>query len=192
MYSKPERLEYIRAFIKKNKVIIINEFFQNLYCCEKTLRRDINNLNGITSFTHRGKYITLVDIPVYNEFGIWFYKNIGFTKFKNSLELIKNVINNAKNGISKEEIEEILRIKISKQIQILLSQKQLNRIKLGAKYFYLSDELSKNKKKQMEVLPIEIEDYSNRNVCVPDLVAVLKVVLAEYQIDMNNLKKTYQ
>jgi DNA polymerase III delta prime subunit len=189
MYSKPKRLEYIQTFIKKNKTVTISEFFQNIYCCEKTLRRDINDLNGITSFTHRGKYITLADIPVYNEFGIWFYKNIGFTKFKNSFDLIKSVINNAEKGITKEEIEEILRIKISKQIQILLSRKQLNRIKLGAKYFYLSDELSKNKKRQMQVLPIEIEDYSNRKVSIPDLVAVLKVVLAEYKIDMNNLKK---
>lgn len=59
----------------------------------------------------------------------------------------------------------------------------------GAKYFYLSDELSKNKNRQMQVLPIDIEKYSDRKVNIPDLVAVLKVALAEYQIDMNNLKK---
>ena len=41
----------------------------------------------------------------------------------------------------------------------------------------------------MQILPIDIEDYSDRKVNITDLVAVLKVALAEYHIDMNNLKK---
>ena len=188
MYSKVERLKYIQTFIKKNKAVTISEFFHHISYCEKTLRRDINYLNGITSYTHRGKFITLPGIPIFDKYGIWFYKEIGFTKYKNSLDLIISIIDN-NEAITKEEIEGILRIKISKQIQILLSRKQLNRIKIGAKYFYLSEELSKNKKRQMQVLPIEIEEHSDRKVNIPDLVAVLKIVLAEYQIDMNNLKK---
>ena len=188
MYSKAERLEYIKAFIKKNKAVTISEFFHHIPYCEKTLRRDINDLNGITSYTHRGKFITLPNIPIFDNYGIWFYKDIGFTKYKNSLDLIIRSIDNSE-GITKEELEGILRIKISKQIQILLSQKRLNRVKLGAKYFYLSEELAKNKKRQMQILPIDIEEYSDRKVNITDLVAVLKVVLTEYQIDMNNLNK---
>jgi hypothetical protein len=188
MYSKAERLEYIRTFIKKNKAVTISEFFHHIAYCEKTLRRDINELNGITSYTHRGKFITLPNIPIFDKYGIWFYKEIGFTKYKNSLELIISIIDNSE-GITKEEIEDILKIKISKQIQILLLRKRLNRIKLGAKYFYLSDELAKDKKRQMQILPIDIEEYSDRKANITDLVAVLKVALAEYQIDMNNLKK---
>lgn len=188
MYSKAERLEYIGAFIKKNKAVTISEFFHHISYCEKTLRRDINELNGITSYTHRGKFVTLPDIPIFNDYGVWFYKEIGFTKFKNSFDLIISIIDNSE-GITKEGIEGILRINISKQIQILLFRKRLNRIKLGAKYFYLSDELAKDKKRQMQILPIEIEEYSDRKVNITDLVAVLNVALAEYQIDMNNLKK---
>ncbi len=41
----------------------------------------------------------------------------------------------------------------------------------------------------MQILPIDIEEYYDRKANITDLVAVLKVVLAEYQIDMNNLKK---
>ena len=188
MFSKAERLEYIKTYIKNKKAVTISELFHHISYCEKTLRRDINELNGITSYTHRGKFVTLPDIPIFNNNGIWFYKEIGFTKFKNSFDLIISIIDNSE-GIAKEGIEGILRINISKQIQILMFRKRLNRIKLGAKYFYLSDELAKDKKRQMQVLPIEIEEYSDRKVNISDLVAVLKVALAEYQIDMNNLKK---
>lgn len=188
MYSKTERLEYIEAYIKKYKAVIISEFFHHISYCEKTLRRDIKDLNGITSYTHRGKFITLPNIPIFDKYGIWFYKNIGFTKYRNSLDLIIRSIDKSE-GITKEELEDILRIKISKQIQILLSRKRLNRVKLGAKYFYLSEELAKNKKRQMQVLPLDIEEYPGRKINIADLVAVLKVVLAEHRIDMNNLNK---
>ena len=159
-------------------------------CSSITLRRDIKALSGITSFTHRGEYVTLVDIPVYDKFGIWFYKNIGFTKFNNSLDLIVSIINNAENGITKDEIEELLKIKISKQIQILLSQKRLHRIKFGAKYRYLSEELAKDKKRQIQLL--DIEEYYAKKVSIADIIVVLKAVLSEYKIDMNNLKKLVQ
>jgi len=189
MKEQEIRIEAVQKVIRENTIQTFETILNKMNCSSITLRRDIKAISGVTSFTHRGKYITLEDIPVYNEFGIWFYRNIGFTKFKNSFDLIISVINNAEKGITKKEIEKILRIKISKQIQILLSRKQLNRIKLGAKYFYLSEELSKNKKRQMQVLPFEIEECFDRKVNISDLVAVLKVALAEYQIDMNNLKK---
>jgi hypothetical protein len=180
MDKKSERLKYIRNFIEMKKAVTIDEFFPHISYCEKTLRRDIKNLRGITSYTHRGKLITLPNIP--------FYKDIGFTKYRNSLDLIVSIIDNSE-GITKEKIESIIKIKISKQIQILLKKDRLHRVKSGAKYIYLSEELAKNKKRQMQILPIDIEEYYDRKVNITDLVAVLKVVLAEHQIDINNLKK---
>lgn len=182
------RLETIERIIRKYKIQSFVTILSKMDCSSITLRRDIKAIGGTTSYTHRGKYITLADIPVFNENGIWFYKKVGFTKFKNSLDLIVSIIN-TKEGITKENIEEILKIKISKQIQILLKQNRLHRVKLGAKYFYLSEELAKNKKRQMQLLPIYIEEYYDKKVNITDLIAVLKVVLSEHKIDTDNLKK---
>ena len=88
MDKKSERLKYIRNFIEMKKAVTIDEFFPHISYCEKTLRRDIKNLRGITSYTHRGKLITLPNIPIFDKNGIWFYKDIGFTKYRNSLDLI--------------------------------------------------------------------------------------------------------
>ena len=41
----------------------------------------------------------------------------------------------------------------------------------------------------MQILPIDIEEFYDRKINIADLVAVLKVVLAEHKIHMNNLKK---
>lgn len=189
MKGQHTRLETIERIIRKNQIRSFETIDGKVDCSAITLRRDIKIIGGITSFTHRGKYITLADIPVFDKNGIWFCEKVGFTKFKSSLDLIVSIINNTKAGITKEEIEEILRIRISKQIQILLKQNRLHRVKLGAKYFYLSEELAKNKKRQMQLLDIDIEEYYDRKVKVTDLIAVLKIVLTEHKIDMNNLKR---
>jgi hypothetical protein len=184
------RMEAVEKIIRKSEIQTFKKILNKMNCSSITLRRDIKAIGGITSFTHRGEYVTLVDIPVYDKFGIWFYKDIGFTKFKNSFDLIVSIINNAEKGITKEEIEELLRIKISKQIQILLSQNRLHRIKLGARYRYFSEELAKDKKRQIQLL--DFEEYYDKKVSIADIIAVLKAVLFEHKIDMSNLKKLVQ
>jgi hypothetical protein len=185
--DKKDRLKFIRDFIKEAKAITIDQLFAHVPYCEKTLRRDISELNAITSYTHRGKFITLQTIPEFDINGIWFFNDIGFTKYRNSLDLIVHIIAKSKKGITKEELEKILKINISKQIQILLTQKRLHRVKLGARYCYLPEGLAKDKKRQIQLL--DIEDYYDKKVEISDLIAVLKVVLSEYQISLDNLKK---
>lgn len=186
MKEKQVRLKSIERIIRKSKIQTFEKILDKMDCSSITLRRDIKAIDGITSFTHRGEYVTLFDVPSYDKFGIWFYKNIGFTKFKNSLDLVVNVINNAEKGITKEEIEKLLKIKISKQIQILLSQKRLYRVKLGAKYKYLSEKLAKDKNRQIQVL--DIEEYYEKKISITDIITVLQAVLSEYEIDLHNLK----
>ena len=129
MKRQHQRLATIEKIIREDKIQSFETILSKMECSSITLRRDIKTIGTITSYTHRGKYITISDIPDFDENEIWFYRKIGFTKFKNSLDLIVNIIN-TKEGITKEKIEEILKIQISKQIQILLKQDRLHRVKL--------------------------------------------------------------
>ncbi|MCP4456872.1 MAG: DeoR family transcriptional regulator, partial [Cytophagales bacterium] len=103
--DKKDRLKFIRDFIKAAQAITIDQLFAHVPYCEKTLRRDISELNAITSYTHRGKFITLQTIPEFDINGIWFFNDIGFTKYRNSLDLIVHIIAKSKKGITKEELE---------------------------------------------------------------------------------------
>lgn len=66
----------------------------------------------------------------------------------------------------------------------------LNRVKIGNKYCYLSDALAKDRTQRLKLLDTnEMEEYYDRKVKLTDLIAVLKAVLLEGKIDMNNLKR---
>jgi hypothetical protein len=189
------RLNIIEEIIKYERVCSFEQICQRVECSFPTLRRDIKAIEGITSFTHCGKFITLSTIPCFNENGIWFHKKIGFTKFKNSLDLIVNVINRSENSITKETLDTILKIDVYKQIHILLSRHQISRVKIGKKYHYLPESIAKNKKKRLQILNINnVEEYYDAMVSSSDLVALLKAVLVEkkIKIDVKNLKRFTQ
>ena len=78
------------------------------------VRRDLRALNYVTSYTHRGQFITLPKIPCFDNNGIWFFHEIGFSQYGNSFESILKLIDKSKQGVSREELEDILKIGISK------------------------------------------------------------------------------
>ncbi len=61
------RMEAIERIIRKDQIQSFKTIHGNMSCSSITLRRDIKAIGGITSYTHRGKYITLPDISVFNE-----------------------------------------------------------------------------------------------------------------------------
>ncbi len=185
------RHNIIKDFIQTKRICSFEQIFQKVEGSTATLRRDIKMLEGITSFTHCGSFITLPTIPCFNENGIWFYQKVGFSQFNNSLELIVNVINKSDNGITKETLDEILGIDVYKQIHILINRQQINRVKIGKKYHYLPEALAKNKKKRLRLLDANnVEEYYDARVSISDLVALLKAVLIEkkIKIDAKGLK----
>ena len=59
------------------------------------------------SYAHRGQFITLPKIPYFDHNGIWFFDEIGFSQYGNSFESILKLIDKSKQGVSREELEDI-------------------------------------------------------------------------------------
>lgn len=183
---RSDRIKRTEEVIKRRNVVAFEDLLSLADVSEPTLRRDVASLDGISSFTHNGRYISLPSIPCFDENGIWFSKKVGFTKFKNSLELIVNLIDNSSSGITKENLDSILRIDTYKQINTLLQREQIHRIKTGRKYLYLPESLVKNRKKRLRLLPnVDIEECHQGRIKTTDLIALLKAVLLERKIDLD-------
>ncbi len=190
MQTKSDRLNNIRKMIYQEKAVSFAAIVSSTFGSSVTLRRDLKSLQALTSYTHRGSYVTLPDIPDFDNLGIWFFGEIGFSIFKNSLELIISMVENSKDGITKAEIESKLQIGISKQIQILIGQERLHRVKIGAQYVYIPSKAAGDKKFRLKIVGSrQIEEHYEHDIKFIDLIAVLKVVLQEARIEMRMLKQ---
>jgi len=186
MRDSEQRQQIAKNFIRSGKVQSFEQIFAQVNCSEITLRRDILQIEAITSYTHQGRFVTLKDIPTFNEYGIWFFRGIGFTKYQNSLELIIQLINSSKEGFTREQLQEILKIQIFQQIQTLLRRNELHRVKVGKNYIYLPEDLAKNKEKRLRLLKANnVEEYYDARVTASDLIALLKAVLIEKKVKID-------
>jgi len=195
MKKNTQRLDAISAIIRQKNVVAFDTILNGITCSAITLRRDLKTIRAITSYTHRGHFVTLPDIPRFNDYGIWFYRNIGFSKVGNSLNTILSLVEQGKDGFYREELEAILKIGISKQIQMLVQADKISRVKFGSKYLYLPEAAMKNKKKRLRLIgERQVEERFEKGVGKSDLIALLKAVLIEKRVGLSleNIKRIAQ
>jgi hypothetical protein len=188
--TKENRQMNLSNVINSKKVVSFRHLFDQVDCSEITLRKDIEELGGMRSYTHQRSFITLKPIPKFDKNGIWVFRKVGFTKHGSSLELILNLINSSKEGLTREELEGIVRIKIFQQIQVLLIREELHRVKIGNKYVYLPKDVVKNQRKMLKLVGTrQTEQRYENGLSTRDLIEIVKVVLLEANIKTPVLKK---
>ena len=187
--GKDARVRALLDFLQKQRVVTLDQLVDEIECNDWTIRRYLKQLSAITSYTHSGRYITLSSIPEFDSNGIWFYRKIGFTKFSSSLDLIVQVINSSKTGLTREDIQKIVRIQIFQQIRVLLERNQIHRVKVGNKYLYIPEKAASDKKARLQIVgSLQVEERYDREIKIVDLISVIKIVLQEGKIDLKLLK----
>ena len=149
----------------------------------RNLATGFEDTSGNQQLYHRGSYVTLPDIAKFNNHGVWFFRGIGFSSFGSSLSTIVGLIEQSKTGFSREQLEAVLKIGISKQIQILVQRERVHRIKLGNKYLYIPEAVMQNKKRRLKLVgDRHIEEHFEKAVQKTDFIALLKAVLIEKKV----------
>ena len=132
-----DQIEEIRAQLTRDQVGSLQGLAEVSGISERTVQRHLKSLQAMTSFTHRRKFVALPNTPRFDENGIWFYRKIGFSKFGTSIDTILWLIEQSEAGLSRMELETILRTGLSKQIQILVQRGAVHRTKIGNQYLYI-------------------------------------------------------
>lgn len=187
-----KRADTIKDVLERKRVLSLQQIAESEAINERTVQRHLKDLKALSSYTHKRCFVTLPNIPRFDERGIWFYRNIGFSKFGNSLDTIVALIEGSKEGLSRHELESILKIGIAQQIHILLQREKLHRVKLGNRYLYIPEAAQKNKRQRIKLIgDRQTEEYFEKDVPKTDLVALLKAVLVEKKvsIDFETIKR---
>lgn len=195
MGKSDDQRERIGEIFREKKVHSLAGISEQLGIGDRMVQRYLKDLHGLTSYTHRGQYVTLPDMARFDEHGLWFYRQVGFSRFGNSLSTIVGLIEQSRRGFSREQLEAILKIGISKQIQILVQRERVHRVKLGSKYLYIPEAAMQDKKRRLKLVgDRHIEEHFEKTVPKTDLIALLKAVLVEKQVgtDSKSIKRIAQ
>ena len=73
--------EVLRSFLLRKQIATLEELKQALGTTSTmTVFRKLKNLGYRTSYSHRGKYYTLAEIPQFDEPGLWSCRAVWFSR----------------------------------------------------------------------------------------------------------------
>ena len=134
--SAPQR--GLLELFDKNKCMTIQELSQSLDYSMISIRRFLKDIGYYSSFTHNSKWYTLLSTPSFNEDGLWFYRDIGFSKHGNLNQTILYFINNSKKGLTAKDLLDILCVPLHPVLTFLYKKEQIDRFHAPKGFVYLS------------------------------------------------------
>jgi hypothetical protein len=139
MLSKPDALKALRALFKKKRLAMLPEIYALLSTTSRmTVFRRLRELDYLSSFSHVGRYYTLPCVANFDPQGLWFYEEIGFSRFGKLKETLIQLVEQSIAGRTHEELEKQLRLRVHNTLLDLVRSGRIAREMFEGIFLYHS------------------------------------------------------
>lgn len=173
--TKKEKLEAVVKLFHKEKVLTIDRLFEVFNTTSRrTVHRYMKELEYRTSYSHAGQHYTLFEIAEFDENGLWYYGDIGFSRHGTLLDTIVYLVDRSPEGMTNNDLQNKFHLVVKAALIDLVKKKLLVREKRTNRYVYLSPDSAKGQKqlKRREELTDSLVDDST----------ALRVLLTAYRL----------
>ena len=101
-----------------------------------TVFRKLSALPYRTSYSHRGAYYTLDTLAQYDDLGLWFYRDIYFSRHGTLLDTAATLVTKATAGYLVDELEAVVHVATKDALRQLAQQGRLYRREWEGRYLY--------------------------------------------------------
>jgi len=139
MLSKPDALKALRAAFKKDRVVMLPDITAVLGTTSRmSAFRRLRDLNYLSSFSHVGRYYTLPTLANFDPQGLWFYEEVGFSRFGHLKETVIHLVDQSVAGKTHEELEKQLHLRVHNTLLELVRSGKIAREAFEGVFVYLS------------------------------------------------------
>lgn len=143
------QLEDILKAFQKKKVLTIEQLLKAVGCSKMTAWRLLRKQGYLTSYNHNARYYTLDGIPQFDEYGLWSYRKICFSKWGALTHTMLALVHNSKGGLTAEQLQQQLQVKnLKPALSRLVDQKRLKREKTENHFVYFPLQAAVHKKQR--------------------------------------------
>lgn len=100
--------------------------------------RKLKPLGYRSSYSHRGSYYTLQQIPRFDEHGLWSYNSVWFSRYGTLLASAEAFVNRCEAGYFTAELQNLLHAGVKQPLLQLVRQGRIAREKVAGRYLYCS------------------------------------------------------
>lgn len=140
-----------------------------------TVFRVLSEIGYLTSYSHAGRYYTLLEIPRFDEEGLWSHGGARFSTYRTLRATIVQLVQNAPAGRTHVELQARLRIRVHDAVRQLTQAKRIGRVVLERLFLYVSvdttiaDAQQAQRRQWLEARP--------PGVLLPALTVIIEVLL---------------
>lgn len=147
-----------------------------------TVFRRLRKIDYLSSYTHAGRYYTLYEIARFDEDGVWFYDDIGFSQNGSLKNTVTYLVHNCNAGKYHSELERQLRVRVHNVLLDLVKSKQIDRIKFQGQFLYLSTDKARSTRQveQRDTLSMQLQRIPGF-ISEPMVIEILAEVVRQSQ-----------
>lgn len=164
----------VQAFLQDERIATLEQLKEALGTTgTMTVFRKLTALGYLSSYSHRGKYYTLREIPEFDEQGLWGWHSIRFSRYGNLVETAWEFVAEADSGFTASELARILHIECKRALLKLHREGRVARARIGGVYVYLAKHKDPQRRQR-----VRRQEQANMAEVMPPVVEVLSHELA--------------
>src|SRR5215469_14281283 len=133
--------DILRSLLHRKQIATLLELKQALQTTSTmTVFRKLKALGYRTSYSHRGKYYTLLHVPQFDERGLWSRGGVWFSHDGNLLATAQRFVEQSPAGVTASELQAVLRVEVQPTLLQLYQRKRVDRWDVGGVFVYFARE----------------------------------------------------
>ena len=140
MLTREKAKKAVHNLVRRNHVVKMGALLQTLQTgARMSAFRLMRELDYHSSFTHSGCYYTLPSETRFDELGLWFYKDIGFSKAGNLKQTVVEQVKQSEHGRTHNELRNLLQVRRAYDALVSMYRSgRIGREPYGQVYLYTS------------------------------------------------------
>jgi hypothetical protein len=127
----------LRQHLRRNKIADLPELKRILGTnTDLTVFRKLKELDYLASYTHRGRFYTLLEIAHFDDRGLWSHEGVWFSRHGTLLATVEIVVNQSVQGYYAHELADELHAEVQQPLRHLAARHRLARIKADGQFLY--------------------------------------------------------
>jgi hypothetical protein len=122
-----EREQKLVNWLRIRKVATMRHLQHQFQVCHMTVFRALKRVGYYTSYNHNAGYYTLGDVPQFDDWGLWAYRDVCFSRAGTLLETLVALVTQAPAGLTVGELEERLQTPVGNLLSRLVQHAHLQR-----------------------------------------------------------------
>ncbi len=129
--------EALSKLLKKRKIATMADLKKALGTdADATVFRKLKLILACSSYSHRGRYYTLGNIPQFDEWGLWTFRDVHFSKYGTLLNTAQTLVESSPDGFLASELEILLQVSVKDALRKLTQEGRLTRDRQRGRYLY--------------------------------------------------------